>query len=426
MNAKRFLVKRLAIILSVFAIMFLSSCAQEEIVVSQNINKQDIKIAVLTPDVFLQRIVSMYNTDHKDSTIRIVDYSDNGKITPSNALLKLNTEILSGNCPDMICFSGISPHQFISKGLLLDMSQLLLKDNELESKDLVLENALLSSGKMYYLSNSFAFETIVARYSDFGDRHGWTIQEYLDIEKSLPSDKYIGYNMTSKNFLKELSSRYMKHAIDWENQSCTFDSSEYIEILEASLRINENPETDDYMMFGPGSAAVGRGELVTALSWVTNVSTLAQEEKIAGSKLSYIGWPTVDGSCGTDAYLTSPVGILSGGKDINGCWDFIKYMLMFELSSPEKDYLLPMYMPHLNAYFAEARKEIDGKALITEDDELRFRKLLSSIENIALYDENVLGIIQKESGAMLSGERTAEETAAIIQSKVSIYIAEQS
>lgn len=44
---------------------------------------------------------------------------------------------------------------------------------------------------------------------------------------------------------------------------------------------------------------------------------------------------------------------------------------------------------------------------------------------MAVYDETILGIIESESLPFLAGQKTAEETAKIIQSKVSLYIAEQ-
>ena len=41
-------------------------------------------------------------------------------------------------------------------------------------------------------------------------------------------------------------------------------------------------------------------------------------------------------------------------------------------------------------------------------------------------DENILAIVQEESEAFYSGDKSAEEVAKLIQSRIGIYIAEQS
>jgi hypothetical protein len=62
----------------------------------------------------------------------------------------------------------------------------------------------------------------------------------------------------------------------------------------------------------------------------------------------------------------------------------------------------------------------------TDDDANRLLDLIRAIQNIAIYDETVLGIIENESAAFFNGDKTAQEVANLIQSKVAIYVAEQS
>ena len=86
---------------------------------------------------------------------------------------------------------------------------------------------------------------------------------------------------------------------------------------------------------------------------------------------------------------------------------------------------MPVYMPLLLEKLASAQKSGETPVQLSDDDADRFLSLLSEIENVAIYDNAVLDIISKESAAFFKGDKTAEDAAELIQSKVSIYLAEQ-
>ena len=86
-----------------------------------------------------------------------------------------------------------------------------------------------------------------------------------------------------------------------------------------------------------------------------------------------------------------------------------------------------MYMPYLKSKLEAAMKQApDGGVKITQAEADRFLKLLDSVDNVALYDESALKIIEDESTAFFAGQQTVEETVKNIQSRVSIYVSEQS
>ena len=61
----------------------------------------------------------------------------------------------------------------------MDLSPFFGSEEGISLDDLAIAKALLNQGGLYFLSGDFALETMVARYSDFGDRYGWTLEEYL-------------------------------------------------------------------------------------------------------------------------------------------------------------------------------------------------------------------------------------------------------
>ena len=93
-------------------------------------------------------------------------------------------------------------------------------------------------------------------------------------------------------------------------------------------------------------------------------------------------------------------------------------------TSADADHI-PTYTKTLREKIELAKKDEAAPVKMSDSDADRFFKLLSEIENTAIYDEEILGIIQRECAPFFSGDRTAAQAAENIQSKVSIYIAEQ-
>ena len=185
----------------------------------------------------IQDAASTFNQSNEHYHVTVVDYLQEGNEGRKNGLQKLNTEITSGTYPDMICFSQISLSPFLAKGLLLDMDTCISKDETMTPEDLVAVKALRSLGGLYLLGSNITADTLIAQYARFGDRYGWSFQEYLDIENAEGSDVWVIYNITHELLLKEVAKRYVRTAIDWETGECSFNNEDFIELLNACARI---------------------------------------------------------------------------------------------------------------------------------------------------------------------------------------------
>lgn len=405
---------------------FLLMCSDGAFVLSPDdsgtvAQKITLELAAINPSSSLVKRVAAFNASDPDYSVVIHDYSESGSLDGDTALTRLNANIISGKFPDMVCFSRISPYPYIRKSLLANLKDYINTSDKISPEDITVLKALEDNGKIYFISADFDFETLVARYSDFGDSYGWTLEAYLEAEKGLPSDIETIHNMTRDSFINCIVSRYIRTAVDWETGVCNFNTPEFISMLEAGSRIRETPEGSE-SSFGYGPTKVGEGTRFASLSWVDTVWKLTYEEYMAGCRLSFIGWPTVDGSCGSDLRLVDPIGIISGGENADGCWRFIQYMLVN--TSADADHI-PTYTKTLREKIELAKKDEAAPVKMSDSDADRFFKLLSEIENTAIYDEEILGIIQRECAPFFSGDRTAAQAAENIQSKVSIYIAEQ-
>ena len=62
---------------------------------------------------------------------------------------------------------------------------------------------------------------------------------------------------------------------------------------------------------------------------------------------------------------------------------------------------------------------------ITQEEADQIIELINSVDRTAVYDQSLLDIITEESAYYFSGEKTVDQVADIIQSRMSIYINEQ-
>ncbi|MEG1741721.1 MAG: ABC transporter substrate-binding protein, partial [Acetivibrio sp.] len=71
---------------------------------------------------------------------------------------------------------------------------------------------------------------------------------------------------------------------------------------------------------------------------------------------------------------------------------------------------------------------IDGKEVkigkVTDEECEKVMNFLKSLNQVMRYDQNVTKIMDEETGAYFSGQKSAEETANLIQNRVQTYLNE--
>lgn len=323
--------------------------------------------------------------------------------------------------PDIVSFRSISPYPLIRKGLLENLVSYIDQDQEIGRNNIAILHALEKNNEMFLLGSGFTIETLEGKRETFGDRYGWTIDEYLKRQETFPEGQMIIYNLTLETIVEYILPRYAQKAINWENGTCDFDNPQFISLLKQGKQIHETPEDPDNMMYGDSAVMLGNGTLITSLSMLNRVWSFAEDEKNAGCKLSAIGWPTLDGSCGSDIYLTNPVGIIKKTDISDGCWQFLKYIMLYGAGENG----LSIYMPEIEKKISNALEDDELQDIFTRADADSFLIYLNQIDNIRLYDTSVMSIIRTECNKYINGQYSAEEAARVIQSKIGLYIAEQ-
>ena len=84
-------------------------------------HKESITLAAIYLDYDVQDMIVKFNRSNDQYRIEVKDYSEynNDQDGWDAGQTKLNTEILSGNLPDIFCLNGLNYRQLASKGCLL-------------------------------------------------------------------------------------------------------------------------------------------------------------------------------------------------------------------------------------------------------------------------------------------------------------------
>ena len=376
-----------------------------------------------------------FNAQSEQYVVELRDYSAGAADMPAapdqlrqelaDAETRLNTELTAGNHPDMLAFDWLSPLPYIGKELLLDLDPYAQAGGVLNKESVLCWDALHEYGGLYLMAQRFYVDTLSCTQEFYEAHRGWTIADYLEIEKALPEGRQMIYTMSPELFLTQMGGRYLSRALDLAHASCDFDNEDFIGILDAALRAGEYALSEETETSTAKQMESGR--LMCCADWLDGPEKIAIDRNDGGARLAYIGWPTTDGSCGSTANLRGVIGALAQSPCPEGCWEFIQYTVTHGTDAVYSGFGSPVYLPLV--YEAAAEWNADPLLIpelqISQDDLDAYLNAVNAAPVMGFVDESVMEIIQMECAPMLQGESTPEETAARIQSRVSLYMAEQ-
>lgn len=369
--------------------------------------------------------VSAFNAASDEYFVEIVYYS--GDFDQAALITRLNTELITGVGPDMISFTDISPSVYAAKGALIDLYPFMDEEPDLSREDFWALDAFETGGALYSVAARVYIESRYGFTETVGDRLRWSWEDYFAIEDTLPAGSVMLDYAPGWVFIESSLESYWPYAIDWEAGTCAFDTPEFIRILEAAKRGYDPTAPDENMnLVYESRERFSQGKVILTLSGIMSPEDFATPEKRYGRQVSFIGWPTPDGSCGTVLDPIERVGVNSSTEYPEGCWEFIKHMLL----NTRSGFGLPLYRPTLDANVARTLESetVDGveqEPLMTEEQAKRLYELLDAIELVRDMNTIVRDIVMDEAAAYFAGDRSVEDCAARIQSRVSIYLAEQ-
>ena len=209
-------------------------------------NRKTLTIGCYYLDYEVRKQVFAFNKKSQDVRFSIVDYSQYDSDTGGEGMARLNTDIASGSAPDILVLSSFMPvRSYISKGVFEDLSQYFDNDEEIQGNQYLTNilDAFKTDGKMYAVVPSFYVNAVVGKTADIGDGSQFTpdLADKLAKEKGVTPDKMFG-TCTRDEMLYQALEMCGGQFVDWENSTCSFDSPEFIRILQF---VSQFPEKID-------------------------------------------------------------------------------------------------------------------------------------------------------------------------------------
>lgn len=431
--------------------------------VSELSNTTVINVAVEYSDPDFMSKVKEFNKTSDKYRIRIDDYSsyyewdeesEKTKNTPAKQML---SDIAAGKRPDMIMFSSPTVVKNLGrKGALADLYGFMGKNGTV-TKDEICENLLKGGeldGKLLSLSPSYYINTFAVK-KKFFDGTTWTMDDMIEAFEKLPEGaRPIQYTSSKADVFSSLLSS--GDYIDFNNSTCTFDSPEFIKLLEfcnnddfKEIDWENTSEEENQKYWNDQDSACRNDKALMSSMLLSDPRTFKQQQ--AGTfndEISLVGAPN---SSGKNAYISSNQSfcIMNNSANQDACWDFLASFFTKEYQESSNMYNLPARKDAFEKKLDEAMEDPyyldeNGKKVTYEDtawvDEKEIKVGNLTQEERDFIEEYILGaamsnfdyssdaysIVLEEAQAYFEGERSAEETAKLIQNRVSILISEQS
>lgn len=308
-------------------------------------------------------------------------------------------------------------------------------------------DAYRMDGKLYSVIPSFTVRTMIAKKSLVGDRTSWTMQDMQEVVAGMPEGSQGIGDMTRSSFFYTMMQYCGNDFVDVSTGKCSFDSPEFIAMLnyakELPEEFGEDYWGDDYWMNYQSQYRDDRTLLMEC--YISSARDMVRNMNgYFGEEISYVGFPT-DSGRGSILSASQRYAISAKSGNQQGAWEFLRYYLTDEYQSTLQ-WALPIskdaFMKQANEamenpyYLDENGQKVEYEdTMYINDEEIPLENLtqeqvdafvsfVEGVDKASYYNESILNIVEEESAAFFEGQKSAQDVASVIQSRVQIYVNE--
>jgi ABC-type glycerol-3-phosphate transport system substrate-binding protein len=416
-------------------------------------------------DFTLTDKVREYNALSTNYRVEVVDYRGNvdqaywedGSWYQNE--MRFLTDLVTGRAPDIII--GALPFlvDMERQGYVVDLYTLIDADPILNRTDF-LPNALSAfeapNGTLPAIGYGFGIFTMIGLPETVGGIGSWTYADMLELMEQAEEKgaTIIGEWTTSEWFLEYTLNFSGRRFIDSVENKAYLDSEEFIRLLEISSRLPKEYDDPWFTNTECQFSRMLRGEQLLSLADISGISYYQMYTTALGDDMVALGYPTQDGGAHTIG-ISGGFAISASGENREGAWDFLRWLFL-----PDTDwgvnFLNPMGVMHsfplrrdlLDKMIAYAKipnieidedgNEIEGYTggrgvnseaiwyyALTDVQEKGLRTLIESASVPFLYNPVIMNIVREETPRFFAGERSAADTARVLQNRVQTYLSER-
>ena len=362
-----------------------------------------VTIGVAHPDDnFLDLLLYQYNFDCAAYQFQTVLYSDE----------ELRAALLTGDLPDLLLFDDtnwptMNEDTCARAGMLVDLKPLLERVDSPLTRDMLLPNLISAqeqNGGLFTLAYGFYYRTIYTR-AEYGAGENWTLEAFLSVAKGLPDGVVVQEDIQTQ-FLQTVLEWCLPRFVDEEAGTCDFETPLFYDLLE--LCRDRFPAE-----WQPDTFAGVTDSLLNYITSLGSLSMLCTGLEQFSDAAVFSGFPDASGGMLT---LGPRLAITTACPCPEAAWDLVAYVV--------NNMSFGVYLPTTEEGFTtrveRARGNYSDETL--DRAEAMIRQTTRIVHTASIIPE----IAVEEAEAFFAGDKTAQEVARLIQSRVGLYLAERS
>lgn len=355
---------------------------------------------------YLTKAAALFNLTNEEYIAKLQVYSH-------EEAERVTAEISAGNPPDIVYLGSSTDRENVFADIVLkstlfeDLLPYLDSDPELSREDFLpsVLDSMTENGHLYGVVPGFMLHTVIGPKALADSLSDWTVDTLFELNDSQPDDHAL-FGIYSRDMLLEEFSFFADTMyVDRQNQSCSFDDGGFARLLELCTEVKYYDYSGSYGY----SLYIG----------TAHASSFRLCREAFGGEYAYMGYP------GGESFFSGlgAFSIMASSENKDAAWQFIRLLLMPQIQENEITLFCNPVME--SSFDAVLEGYIENENMdFTRQDAEWLKNIVLNTDKMA-QGGAVKDIIFEEAEKFFAGDKTADEAAASIQSRASIYISEQ-
>lgn len=435
-------------------------------------DNNSLTISVVTKDMYLDTAVQRFRELHPGVNVEVIEYTSNAlpaasgntvmvrKDDPADIekyVTAMNTQLMSGQGSDIMLLNDLPYPTYADKGLLVDIGRMMQADQSFDLSKYygnVLE-ALKYKGNLYVLPVSFSIDLMAADKTLLEnsrvkiDENTWSWNDFVQTAEQVvkansnggTQELYALAGIDERLLITSLVQDNFNKLVDSEKKEAYFTGQDFLDLLNLSKYLIDHKLVNTDTTQGNVMELASRGKLAFNLTPLRGFMDLQMAKTTFGGDVQLLKSPGNEGNLSFSTNTMYGISSKSASKQL--AWEFLKFLVSDEMMTQRALLGLPINK-QVVPQIAEALSQISqkGKANIamkgpgggtsqpitlqppTQEDIDFVEKLMEKANVYNGTDQKIISIVQEESAAFFTGQKTAETTAKLIQDRVNTYLNE--
>lgn len=388
--------------------------------------REEVVYGTLAINSTMMNQIVEFNKQSREYYVTVQIYG-NGDL--ENGRIQLQAALSGDDGPDIInVFFVDNCDGYVRNGYFEDLTSYIqaTEENGNDKQGEVMWQIMepyFTDGKVYILLPHFTLSGLVISPEDTEGMADWNVKEMFRLIEKNAGQKSIFTTSTAENVLLLAVRGMQGDFIDYSTKTCNFEREEFIRLLEYCRQYGRESDWSGTMSMGD----MAQRTLFLDMTFSSYMEYLLTQASY-GQGIELYGYPTVKGQEYIVNKSIDACAMNAKSNNKAGAWTFMESLLHFAYQETEGLGWPICKGAYYNvwAYNKGTAVRIKGTDYyVDEQDKEMFDYILEngSFQSGAI-DENIMNIIQEETASYFAGDKSAQEVARIIQSRVQLVLNE--